>query len=345
MSQSASFFVLVVDDEPFARMIHLTAIAKLDDVSVIGASSVAEALAVIGQRAPQVVVLDMQLQDGTGIDVMSRLAEERHPVVLIVVSAHIDKFRHRLGSGNNIFLLSKPAPHSELLRIIESARRASQKPSPFSPIDYVQLACMGMHSVVVDCIGNEVCGEIIIHNGVLWAAKDEQGEGVPAFIRMVLADGALIRVLPARDPLPARSIEDSWESLILDAMREKDEAERVAPAQKRVKSSPSLPMPAPLEVPKGEAPKAKKDDSVSQPAPTAPTAPSAASSHSGRRTVLSDEQRATFDQYVERGVRAVIERSYDAAIAAFEQAQAMWPDEPLVRHRLERLRMLQKKVV
>ena len=121
---------------------------------------------------------------------------------------------------------------------------------------------------------------------------------------MVLADGALIRVLPARDPLPARSIEDSWESLILDAMREKDEAERRCASAEARQVVSSLPMPAPLEVPKGEAPKAKRTTPFHSQRSLLLLLPAAASSHSGRRTVLSDEQRATFDQYVERGVRA-----------------------------------------
>ncbi len=331
MSQSASFFVLVVDDEPLARMIHLSAIAKLDDVSVMGVSSVAEALSIIAQRPPQVVVLDMQLQDGTGIDVMMRLAEEKHPVVLIVVSAHIEKFRHRLGSGNNVFLLAKPVAHKELLRIIESAQRASQKPSPFSPIDYVQLACMGQHSVVIDCLGGDVCGEIFINNGMLWSAHDEQGDGSAAFVRMMLSEGALIRVVPSRGKLPPRGIEESWESLILDAMREKDESERGKPAQKHRASSPSLPVAAPLEVPKLESVPQSK---------TKISAESQSGTSTASRKGITDDLRAAFDQHVERGVRAVVERKFDVAIDEFEAAQELWPDEPLVRHRLERLRTL-----
>ena len=96
---SAPFFVLVVEDEPFARMVHLGAIARLPGVSAVGVGSVSEAQTIIAQQAPQVVVLDLQLTDGTGIDVMARLAEQRIPAVLIVVSAHIETFRSRLRHG------------------------------------------------------------------------------------------------------------------------------------------------------------------------------------------------------------------------------------------------------
>jgi len=332
---TTSFFVLVVEDEPFARMVHLGAIAQLQGVSSVGVSSVSEALTIIAQQAPQVVVLDLQLQDGTGIEVMARLAEQRISTVLIVVSAHIERFRDRLRHGPHLHLLEKPAPLKELLRLIEAVQRRTSEPGPFSPLDYVQLACMGQHSVVINCVDSEVCGEIVIQNGVLWSASDEQGHGVPAFTRMVLAEGALIRVTPARSNEAPRSIEENWEGLVLDAMREKDEAARKRPPKSRSEASPPAPAtpipsgPSPAPVVAAETPPRAKE--VRRPVPT-----------SARRTVLSTEVREQFDLYVERGVRAVVERDFKTAIAAFEEAQRLWPDAPLIRHRLERLRLLQR---
>jgi CheY-like chemotaxis protein len=330
------FFVLVVEDEPFARVVHLGAIAQLHGVSAVGVSSVSEALTIISQQAPQVVVLDLQLPDGTGIDVMARLAEQRISAVLIVVSAHIEKFRSRLRQGLHFHLLEKPAPLKELLRLIETVQRTTSEPGPFSPLDYVQLACMGQHSVVINCIGSEVCGDIVIQNGVLWSAHDEQGHGVPAFTRMVLAEGSLIRVTPARAHEAPRSIEEHWEGLILDAMREKDEAARVRPPKSR------SPMPPPVSA----APVPSVPSVPSPPVVVAKPSPSPQESlrpvsSSPRSTVLSTEDREQFDLHVERGVRAVVERDYKTAIAAFEEAERLWPDAPLVRHRLERLRLLQ----
>jgi CheY-like chemotaxis protein len=235
---SAPFFVLVVEDEPFARMVHLGAIARLPGVSAVGVGSVSEAQTIIAQQAPQVVVLDLQLADGTGIDVMARLAEQRISAVLIVVSAHIETFRNRLRHGPHLHLLAKPAPIKELLRIVEATQRTTLEPGPFSPLDYVQLACMGQHSVIISCVGSEVCGEIVIEHGVLWSAHDEQGTGVQAFTRMVLSEKALIRVTPSRSLAAPRSIEESWEGLILDAMREKDEAARIRPAKSRSEAPP-----------------------------------------------------------------------------------------------------------
>lgn len=332
----SSFFVLVVEDEPIARMTHLGAIARLHDVVAIGASSVMEALTIISQNAPQVVVLDLQLQDGTGIDVMTRLAELSTPVELIIVSAHLDRFRQNLKVSDRLHLLEKPAPLREVQRIVEGAQRATIPTSPFTPLDYVQLACMGQHSVEIDCVGEDVCGEIVIRNGLLWSAQDEQGQGVAAFTRLVLAEGALLRVSPAREDNRPRVITDSWEQLVLDAMREKDEAAHARPPKARAEVS------APVAPAGGQSQPIQSSPSNATPSAGAPVSDPALSTDRGAANrTLSADTRANFDQYVDRGVRAVIERNYPLAIIEFEKAQALWPDEPLVRHRLKRLRMMQ----
>ncbi len=334
----SSFFVLVVEDEPIARMTHLGAIARLHDVVAIGASSVMEALTIIAQNPPQVVVLDLQLQDGTGIDVMTRLAELSSPVELIIVSAHLDRFRQSLKVSDRLHLLEKPAPLREVQRIVEGAQRATIPSSPFTPLDYVQLACMGQHSVEIDCVGEDVCGEIVIRNGLLWSAQDEQGQGVAAFTRLVLAEGALLRVSPAREDNRPRVITDSWEQLVLDAMREKDEAAHARPPKARVEvSAPVAAAPAGVQSQPSQPSQINATPSAVGPA----SAPVVSPDQGMSNRTLSADMRANFDQHVDRGVRAVIERNYPLAIIEFEKAQALWPDEPLVRHRLKRLRMMQ----
>ncbi|MBL8633749.1 MAG: response regulator [Myxococcales bacterium] len=347
------FFVLVVEDEPIARMTHLGAISRLNDVVAIGAGGVMEALAIIAQRSPQVVVLDLQLQDGTGIDVMARLAEISSTAVLIIVSSHIERFRQRLKVSERLHLLNKPASLRDLQRIIESVQRASTQHAPFSPLDYVQLACMGQHSVEIDCVGEELCGEIVIHKGVLWSAQDELGSGVAAFTRLVLSKRMLLRVSPAREDPGPQSIEESWEQLVLDAVREQDETDRVRPPRPAAAPStevpaPSTEVPAPstevpassTEVPAPSQPVGSGGSKHSVPSAAIDAAASSSMKRGASRGTISPELRASFDQFVDRGVRAVIERNYPLAISEFEQAQALWPDEPLVRHRLQRLRMM-----
>jgi len=49
--------------------------------------------------------------------------------------------------------------------------------APFSVVDYVQLACLGRHSVHIDMEFVKAAGKVIVWQGELWSASDEQGEG------------------------------------------------------------------------------------------------------------------------------------------------------------------------
>jgi CheY-like chemotaxis protein len=206
-------------------MAHLSLLSKLREVSVIAASSVAEARAVIEQQMPKVVILDMQLPDGTGLDVVAALEARGAQSMLIVVSAHLEHFRPEIHPSERIHLLSKPAPMRELRQIVERVAQATELPGPFSVTDYVQLAGMGLHSVTIECVDPKVGarGEIVMHKGEPWSAQDEQGVGVPAFNRLVTTAGTHVRVVSDKQVLGPRNLTERWEHMVLEAMRIGDE--------------------------------------------------------------------------------------------------------------------------
>lgn len=90
-----SFRVLLVDSHPFVRrgvreMLH----ASMDDYEVVEASTGAEALLAVrarpasGPDAVHVVVLDVDLPDVSGIEVLSRLRGDRPRLSAVVLTAH-----------------------------------------------------------------------------------------------------------------------------------------------------------------------------------------------------------------------------------------------------------------
>ena len=68
--------VLVVDDHPLNRML-LERVLELERIDVVGAGSIAEAERVLAETTPAVIVLDMQLPDGHGLELARRL--KRNP--------------------------------------------------------------------------------------------------------------------------------------------------------------------------------------------------------------------------------------------------------------------------
>ena len=371
--------ILVVEDEPIARMAYLSLLSKIRGVSVIAAGNVAEARAMIHEQPPKVVILDLQLPDGTGLDVAATLEAFGSHAVLIVVSAHLDDFRPAIYPNERIHLLSKPVPLRELLQIVEQVALSADSVPPFSVADYVQLACMGQHSVTIESSTSGSHGYITIEKGQPWFAQDEQGVGVPAFNRLVLATGRQVRVLTDKRRLGPRNLTERWELLLLDAMRLGDEAkhqkkevsatrfeatQNTAPARPAAASPapsaaaiPARAAVAPSTVSMGQAATAPSKSSLgagragSQPvvvsAPPA-SAPIVESSQVAKNSAAASapvkdpaaSSSGEFDACTERALRAVVNHDFERAIEEFEMALRMRPDDRMIMHRLEKLNKL-----
>lgn len=88
--ESAPIRVMLVDDHEVVRRGIVTAVGAHEDLSVVGeASSVVEAQRRLPAVRPQVLVVDLQLPDGTGIDVM-RTAREVDPEQKMLVLTSFD---------------------------------------------------------------------------------------------------------------------------------------------------------------------------------------------------------------------------------------------------------------
>lgn len=324
-------------------MAHLSLLSKLREVSVIAASSVAEARAVIEQQMPKVVILDMQLPDGTGLDVVAALEARGAQSVLIVVSAHLEHFRPEIHPSERIHLLSKPAPMRELRQIVERVAQATELPGPFSVTDYVQLAGMGLHSVTIECVDPKVGarGEIVMHKGEPWSAQDEQGVGVPAFNRLVTTAGTHVRVVSDKQVLGPRNLTERWEHMVLEAMRIGDELRF-----NRKPATPAAPPSPPVAVVAAGAAAAAAPRRAAGPLPAPKEPPAAAAAPAAKQPSSPPdpeaEQRA-FDACTERALRAVVSRDFALAIREFEAAQRLRPGDTMVNHRLERLRKLREQ--
>lgn len=316
--------VLVVDDEPIVRMTHVALLSQMPEITVVGAASVAEARALITAAPPHLVVLDLQLPDGSGLDVVAALAAAQIPAFLIVISTDLEGYRGQLPQRDRLSVIGKPAPLRELQLLIERVQCvcATVPPAPFSVVDFVQLACMGQHSVAIDCRSANGAGEVVVRNGQLFSARDERGEGAPAFNRLILAASRPVCIRAERSTAGQRNLRDRWELLVLEALRARDERR-----------------PASWETVKAESADAGSAEDSTDPAMPSEKKESVPSLVMAQPVNPEAEQKA-FSDCVEKALRAVVARNYPLAIAEFEKAHAMRPGDALLCHRLERLRLL-----
>ncbi|MEC9050832.1 MAG: response regulator transcription factor, partial [Actinomycetota bacterium] len=128
MSENIS--VMLVDDHELIRT-GLAGVFDLQpDMTVVGqAGSVAEALARFEEVRPDVVVTDLQLGDGTGLDIVRALRRDHEDVGLIVLTMHSgdDQIFAAMEAGASGFV-GKDAPSPE---VVKAARHASVSPRSF----------------------------------------------------------------------------------------------------------------------------------------------------------------------------------------------------------------------
>ncbi|MBI4418219.1 MAG: response regulator transcription factor [Ignavibacteriales bacterium] len=99
--------VLIIDDSEIIREKLVSQLSRIPNVSVAGqAGTVADAVRAFNNSSPHVVVLDMQLGDGKGFDVLKEI-KRRHGNTTVVMFTNCPALEFRkqsLESGADLFL-------------------------------------------------------------------------------------------------------------------------------------------------------------------------------------------------------------------------------------------------
>jgi DNA-binding NarL/FixJ family response regulator len=122
--------VLVVDDHELIRQGLVGAFSREQDMTVVGdADSVDNALLAYETHLPDVVVTDLQLPDGTGLDIIRAIRKTNQRAGLVVVTMHSgdEQIFAAMEAGASAFV-GKDAPSAE---VVKAARHAVVSPRSF----------------------------------------------------------------------------------------------------------------------------------------------------------------------------------------------------------------------
>jgi two-component system LytT family response regulator len=115
--------LLIVDDEPLVRESIRNGLASIVDVEVIGeCESSSQAIDVISSQQPDLVLLDVRMQDGTGLDIVRRIGPDRMPPVIFITA--YEEHAVKAFELNAIDYLLKPFDEE---RLESSIRRAKER--------------------------------------------------------------------------------------------------------------------------------------------------------------------------------------------------------------------------
>jgi len=129
-----SITVLLVDDHDLIRQGLRRAFERDGDFEIVGeAATVAEAHRLLSLVSPQVVILDVKLPDGSGVDV-ARAARAASPdlgIVMLTMYAGDEQLFAALEAGASAFV-PKNAPSDD---VVAAARHAAASPHAFTASD------------------------------------------------------------------------------------------------------------------------------------------------------------------------------------------------------------------
>lgn len=298
--------LLVVEDEPVLRASVVRGLAKLSGVEIMDAGTTTEARKLIAAMPPAMMISDLDLPDGSGVELLVDLERRGLRIPVVFASGFLRRFQ--IPARDDIVLLEKPVALATLRRLVTERLGGAPQASPFGLADYVQLAGLGRRSVhlVVHREG-AVVGEVVIREGEAWHASDARGSGVEAFRRLVTTRDVTVEAKHPTDT--ARTLTGSCEQVLLDTMRLEDEAHREEDADLAwddltARRKSSLPPPS-----------------------------------KGRDDRPAAWVQRSFEELYERGVEALLDKRYADAFAAFTEASEL-SRTPSLDANLTRLRSM-----
>jgi DNA-binding NarL/FixJ family response regulator len=129
--------VLLVDDHQLIREGLRRAFDRSGDFEVVAeAGSVTEAQSALEAERPDVVIFDVRLPDGSGLDA-ARVARQAHPdlgIVVLTMYAGDDQLFGALDAGASAFV-PKDAPADD---VVVAARHAASSPRSFTAPDLAE---------------------------------------------------------------------------------------------------------------------------------------------------------------------------------------------------------------
>jgi len=144
----ASLRILLVDDHPVVRLglRHLLADA-FADATIRESGSAAEATALVARETWDVVILDLTLPDGLGLDVLKQIRSMYPRLPVLILSIHtVDQFGRRALAAGASGYVTKDAADAELVTAVTRLLKGGKY---FDPATLEHIA-LGLHP---DAIG------------------------------------------------------------------------------------------------------------------------------------------------------------------------------------------------
>jgi len=126
-SSNSKIKVFIVDDSLIVREHLVTMLDELAGIEIVGqAENVAEAINGIRILQPDVVILDIRMPDGNGIDVLRHVKQDEvSPMVIILNNYPYPAYRQKCLEAGADFFLDKSTEFDQIPELFERFKRGA----------------------------------------------------------------------------------------------------------------------------------------------------------------------------------------------------------------------------
>ena len=129
--------ILIDDDKHLRKGLKALLERYTDDIAIIGeAESVKTGIVAIERLKPQVIFLDIHLSDGTGFDILERIAlnNSKTNAHIVFITAH-EQYAVKAFKFSALDFILKPVDPEELQNTINKIKQVASKANSFEHID------------------------------------------------------------------------------------------------------------------------------------------------------------------------------------------------------------------
>ena len=119
--------VFIADDSLIVREHLVTMLDELVGIEIVGqAENVAESISAIRQLRPDVVILDIRMPGGSGLDVLQTIKQDAvAPIVIILTNYPYPAYRQKCLQVGADFFLDKSTEFDQIPALFEQFKRGS----------------------------------------------------------------------------------------------------------------------------------------------------------------------------------------------------------------------------
>ena len=198
-----------------------------DKFEVIIANNGGEAVNLLKKNEIDIVISDIRMPDINGLDLLVKIRKEYPKTRVIIMTAYgssdVQREANRRGS---LFYVEKPFEISDIRKIIidllGKKKGFQGKVFGLQLTDIIQMNCLGRLTTALIITKDSERGIIYLNEGEVIHAECGEQKGIDAFYRILSwQEGEFVSNTEINPPV--QTIYQSWEHLLIEAMRRNDE--------------------------------------------------------------------------------------------------------------------------